>query len=246
MNMNLQRLRQSTQKMLRTLAKLLATKLAILFHIDRVKCPTMHTSHQAERSLFDLNGSRKYLNTAEQKRFLLVIQTLNPEERLFCTVLSLSGGRVSEVLSLTPRSVDVETGDIAFQTLKRRKLGFIRQIPLPRKVITECDRQFGIATSQLDSDLCHRRLWPWSRTTAWRLVRKTMLAARITGPAASPKGLRHTFGVSAFQANVPPHLVQRWLGHASIRTTAIYAEVKGAEERQFAARMWRRLTRQRQ
>ncbi len=53
-----------------------------------------------------------------------------------------------------------------------------------------------------------------------------------------PKGLRHGFGVNAFQSNVPPHLVQRWLGHASLRTTSIYGDVVGAEERGFAARIW--------
>jgi len=41
-----------------------------------------------------------------------------------------------------------------------------------------------------------------------------------------------------FESNVPPHLVQRWLGHASLRTTAIHGEVVGPEERAFAARMW--------
>ena len=54
-----------------------------------------------------------------------------------------------------------------------------------------------------------------------------------------PKGLRHGFGVNAFQSNVPPHLVQRWLGHASLKTTAIYGDVIGPEERAFAARMWK-------
>ncbi|MFU1717859.1 tyrosine-type recombinase/integrase, partial [Bacillus amyloliquefaciens] len=56
--------------------------------------------------------------------------------------------------------------------------------------------------------------------------------------AASPKGLRHSFGVNAFQAKVPPHLVQRWLGHASLRTTSIYGDVLGEVERELAARMW--------
>ena len=65
-----------------------------------------------------------------------------------------------------------------------------------------------------------------------------MAAAGISGTPAMPKGLRHGFGVNAFQANVPPHLVQRWLGHASLRTTAIYADVIGPDERAFAARMW--------
>jgi integrase/recombinase XerD len=66
-----------------------------------------------------------------------------------------------------------------------------------------------------------------------------MADASIDGVHATPKGLRHSFGVIAFQANVPPHLVQRWLGHASLRTTAIYSDVMGHEERAFASRMWR-------
>jgi integrase len=45
-----------------------------------------------------------------------------------------------------------------------------------------------------------------------------MAAAHVTGTPAMPKGLRHGFGVNAFQSLVPPHLVQRWLGHASLRT----------------------------
>jgi integrase len=40
-------------------------------------------------------------------------------------------------------------------------------------------------------------------------------------------------------ARLPPHLVQRWLGHASLRTTSIYGDVIGPEERAFAARMWK-------
>jgi integrase/recombinase XerD len=65
-----------------------------------------------------------------------------------------------------------------------------------------------------------------------------MAAANVSGTPATPKGLRHGFGVNAFQSDVPPHLVQRWLGHASLRSTAIYGDVIGTEERAFAARMW--------
>jgi integrase/recombinase XerD len=67
-----------------------------------------------------------------------------------------------------------------------------------------------------------------------------MIAADINGLAAMPKGLQHAFGVNAFQSDVPPHLVQRWLGHVSLRTTSIYVDVLGADERMFAERMWRR------
>src|ERR1043166_7004542 len=96
-----------------------------------------------------------------------------------------------------------------------------------------------IGASHRDSTLAHGRLWSWSRTTAWREVKRVMRTAGLSGACAMPKGLRHAFGVNAFEAKVPPHLVQRWLGHASLRTTAIYGDVIGREERLIAARMWR-------
>jgi integrase/recombinase XerD len=40
------------------------------------------------------------------------------------------------------------------------------------------------------------------------------------------------------QASVPLNLVQRWMGHARISTTAIYADVSGDKEAAFAARSW--------
>jgi integrase/recombinase XerD len=58
-----------------------------------------------------------------------------------------------------------------------------------------------------------------------------MAAARISGTSAMPKGLRHAFGVNALQPYVPPHLVQCWMGHASLRTTAMYADAIGPDER---------------
>ena len=51
----------------------------------------------------------------------------------------------------------------------------------------------------------------------------------------TPKGLRHSFGIHAIRFGVPLNLVQRWLGHASMTTTAIYLDALGGE---IAARMW--------
>ena len=73
---------------------------------------------------------------------------------------------------------------------------------------------------------------------AWRRVQEVMRSAGIAGPQASPKGLRHDFGVAAVQADVPLNLVQRWLGHADLATIAIYVDAVGIEERALAAKMW--------
>jgi integrase/recombinase XerD len=153
-------------------------------------------------------------------------------------ILRWSGGRISEVLALTPAAIDIDSGIANILTLKRRKRGIVRQVPLPPHLLRELDRYFGLRRLQRDAQLAAKRIWRWSRTTAWRRVKEVMAEAGISGTPAMPKGLRHGFGLNAFETSVPPHLVQRWLGHASLRTTAIYADVVGPEERQFAERMW--------
>jgi integrase/recombinase XerD len=63
-----------------------------------------------------------------------------------------------------------------------------------------------------------------------------MMLAEVVGKVACPRGLRHAFGVGSLQAGVPLNLVQRWLGHARISTTAICAAASGPEEIGFANR----------
>jgi integrase/recombinase XerD len=198
----------------------------------------MRERADAITSLYGPRGERKYLNAAERRRFIRAAERAPPDVRAFCLVLNWSGGRISEVLALTPAAIDIESGAANIHTLKRRKRGIVRQVPLPDELLCALDRAFKLRRRQADPDLACDRLWRWSRTTAWRRVKYVMAAAGITGSPAMPRGLRHGFGVNAFQSGVPPHLVQRWLGHASLRTTSIYGDVMGPEERAFAARMW--------
>jgi integrase/recombinase XerD len=198
----------------------------------------MHSRARPGMSLYGSAGSRKYLNAAERQRFIESAQHSPPTVRLFCLVLRWSGGRISEVLALTPAAIDIESGTASIETLKRRKRGLVRQVPLPRDLLSQLNQVFRLRFRQRDPELAGARLWTWSRTTAWRRVKEVMATAGVTGTPAMPKGLRHSFGVNAFQASVPPHLVQRWLGHASLKTTSIYGDVMGPEERAFAERMW--------
>jgi site-specific recombinase XerD len=82
------------------------------------------------------------------------------------------------------------------------------------------------------------RLWGWSRTTGWRRVREVMEAAEIRGLSATPKGLRHGFGIKAVTSDVPLNMTQKWLGHARLSTTSIYTNAVGPEEQRIAERMW--------
>jgi integrase/recombinase XerD len=44
--------------------------------------------------------------------------------------------------------------------------------------------------------------------------------------------------VQVVSAGIPLNLVQRWLGHAELSTTAIYANAVGEEEQKIASWMW--------
>ena len=65
-----------------------------------------------------------------------------------------------------------------------------------------------------------------------------MAQAGIVGLQVTPKGLRHGFGIHAIASGVPLNMVQKWMGHADIKTTAIYTNAVGLEERELAERMW--------
>jgi integrase/recombinase XerD len=66
-----------------------------------------------------------------------------------------------------------------------------------------------------------------------------MKAAKIVGPHASPKGLRHGFGIKAVSCGVPLNTLQQLFGHAQLETTSIYANARAPEQRQLVERMWR-------
>jgi integrase len=189
-------------------------------------------------TLFGRYGNRKYLNSAEQRRFIQAARRAPLKARYFCLTLGYSGGRISEVLALTPAAIDIESGAVSILTLKRRKRGIVRQVPMPPDLLDELDRAFDLRNAQRNRDLANRRIWRFSRTTAWRYVKSVMASADITGTPAMPKGLRHGFCVKAIHSGAAPNLVQRWMGHASLQTTGVYYDVVGPEERAIAARMW--------
>jgi len=180
-------------------------------------------------NIYGLAGQRKYLTAAERKRFIAAAEMAPPSVRTFCLTLAYCGCRITEALNLTLADIELESGIIAVRCLKKRGVPMIRQIPVPEALLAEILRVHGNG---------HGRLWPWCRTRAWQHVKGIMASAGIESLPASPKGLRHGFGVHAIACGIPLHLVQRWLGHADIKTTAIYTHVLGAEEREIATRMW--------
>jgi integrase len=199
----------------------------------------MKLDYSGSPSLYTQTGSRKYLNSSERRRVLSAAAVLSANEGLFVLTLAWTGARVSEVLGLTAASFQIECGTVAIRTLKRRR-HHVRELPLPPDLLSALDRHFRLSNARRDPRDADHRLWPWHRVTAWRIIKRMMAGCGVAGRQACPRGLRHGFGVGSLQSGVPLNLVQRWLGHARLSTTAIYGDVCGAEETALAEMFWRR------
>jgi integrase len=193
---------------------------------------------QEGMQLYDAEGRRKYMTADERARFLAAAEQAPRETRTFCLTLAYTGCRPSEALALTADRVDLEAGVVIFESLKKRRSGLYRAVPVPSGVLDALDLVHDLKATQRRSQARKTRLWPWSRVTAWRRVAVVMDRAGLQGPHATPKGLRHGFGVAAVNAGIPLNMVQKWLGHAQLSTTAIYADAVGAEEQAIASKMW--------
>lgn len=185
--------------------------------------------------LYTVNGQRKYLNQSEREAFLAAANSFPEEVESFCNVLLQSGSRISEALQLTPNRIDQKEEIFIFETLKKRKKGIYRAVPASPTVLTMLVQVHKLRSTRHKT----KPLWSWTRQHAWRLVKAVMKKADIEGSQATAKGLRHSYGVLAIQKGIPLNVLQKWLGHADIKTTAIYAEAVGAEEKELASRMWK-------
>ena len=184
-------------------------------------------------SLYSRTGQRKYLNQTERLRFLEATKTQKIETKLFCQLLYYTGARIAEIYNLTPEHIDIANGTVIIETLKKRRRGIYREIPIPKWLLDELGGYINILAINKEIQC----LWPFSLRTASRRVKVIMRNANIAGVRSCARGLRHGFAVRAV-AKVPLTLVKKWLGHARLETTEIYLNIIGNEERELAKRIW--------
>src|SRR3954451_11132812 len=164
--------------------------------------------------LHDGEGRRLYLTDAERRAFVAAAAKAPREVRTFCGMLHATGCRISEALALTAQQIDLSERVVVFESLKKRRKGVYRAVPVPPELLDALDLVHGIREAQRRSQ-AKALLWPWSRMTAFRRVQEVMKAAGIPdGPHACPKGLRHGFGVHAVSGGIALNMVQKWMGPA--------------------------------
>lgn len=169
--------------------------------------------------LHDDLGNRLNLNAGERAAFLAAARQRPARDRTLCETLHFTGCRPSELVEITPARVDLSGGTLAIRSLKKRKN--------------------GAGEAQKSLKRAGGPIWPISRVHVWRIVKGVMIEADLPDALQrSPKGLRHGYGINATVNGIPLHMLQKWLGHAQLSTTAIHANAIGNEEQDIASRMW--------
>ncbi|WP_309387273.1 tyrosine-type recombinase/integrase [Cerasicoccus frondis] len=182
-------------------------------------------------SLYDNRGQRKYLTVGECLRFKNAAGDAPTTQRLLAMTLLYTGCRVSEALELDGTRVDLAAELVVFRTLKKREKTVYRAVYVDPEFISDLTQHFNLPS--------HRgRLWTIHRRTALRWIKAIMKAAGIEGIHATPKGLRHSYGLACAMENLPIGEAKELMGHADVKTTLIYQQAFGAEKRAFAKRLW--------
>jgi len=149
----------------------------------------------------------------------------NDEDQLakdMVIVLYGTGLRISELLSLTPADIDLNSGILRV----RGKGGKYRAVPIHPRLYPVFERRME-----------GERLFPIDRFKAYRLIRRAF--EKVAGVyGVHPHVLRHTFATHLLEGGADLKTVQELLGHASIGTTQIYTKVSLKRMREMYNRVW--------
>src|SRR4051812_4267358 len=98
--------------------------------------------------LFDAEGRRLYCTEEERRAFVAAAAKAPREVRTFCGVLHATGCRISEALALTAQQIDLSGRVVVFESLKKRKRGVFRAVPVPPELLDTLDMVHGLREAQ--------------------------------------------------------------------------------------------------
>ena len=80
---------------------------------------------------------------------------------------------------------------------------------------------------------------PWSSQAIQQVVKKWLKKLNLYQSGKSVHALRHSYAVELYRSTKDLRLVQKLLGHVSIQTTTIYADVLLDDMRKAVGTLWR-------
>lgn len=149
-------------------------------------------------------------------------------DRAMLSLMYASGLRVSELLRLELRDVDLSRGVLAAYG----KGGKRRLVPLGEVALQHLEAHLAAQPAARKVEAVRLvfhspRGKPWTRQMVWKLVSRCARGAGIPGNV-HPHRLRHSFATHLLAGGADLRTVQALLGHSDIVTTEIYTHVSPA------------------
>lgn len=145
-------------------------------------------------------------------------------------LLFATGMRVSELCSLPPQSIDLETGSVLiFGKGARERIIQVENMDVLSALRTyyEAFKDRILATGYF---FINRQGRGYSDQSVRAMIRKYL--SRVGSQAhVTPHMFRHTFATQLLEADVDLRYIQALLGHSSISTTQIYTHVTTEKQR---------------
>ncbi len=141
-----------------------------------------------------------------------------------------SGTRASEAAGLSIGDLDLGPCSNGTASVRiKGKGGKVRRCPLWKKT-AEALAQLTAGRPEKDRVFLNRHGEPLTRFGIYALVRECVVQAGKRVPSllskrVSPHTLRHTTATHLLRAGVDINTIRSWLGHVSLDTTQVYAEV---------------------
>ena len=137
--------------------------------------------------------------------------------------LTYTGLRLSELRNLGDRDVDFLSDLIRVDQGKNRKDRYVPICPELKPILVrykKAHKRLGLPSIWFFPSVKSER-----RMTAQNIQSVFRKLSKASGIKVTPQMLRHTFGRLLVESNVHMRTSQKYMGHASIRTTEIYTHV---------------------
>ena len=136
-----------------------------------------------------------------------------------------SGARADEAAHLTIADLDLDAASVRIVGKGRKQ----RHCPLWSTTVHELRTLVGQRSPQ-ERVFLNRCSAPMTRFGVYAMVERIALQAQIARPSlatkrVSPHSIRHSTATHLLRAGVDINTVRAWLGHVSLDTTNIYAEI---------------------
>ncbi len=168
----------------------------------------------------------------EHKRMLRWAKKLDMEDMYFILeIFAYTGCRVDELRFFTVENLDSNYIRKVFNKGKERTI--ILRNDLKRDLKDYCKRK-KIETGYIfiSNSPKAKKGAMWDNSTIWRKLKKIAKSAKINPDKIHPHAWRHLFAKKAKEIGIDLDELQDILGHADIKTTAIYTQTSSREKKE--------------